>query len=319
MSHGDTESATSTTPIPSAAGSPDPALPGPPAARRLVNLGCGGRFHPDWMNLDLHPAAPGVIRADFVRGIPLPDRSAAGVYHSHVLEHLSPDQAEPFLRDCLRVLVPGGRVRVVVPDLERIARDYVAALDARRSVPEPADCESPEDKRLRWVRIELLDQMVRTRQGGQMARAFAEVARDPEFRAFVAPRLGTEGDRQLDAAADAEARGGGGPGRLERTQAALERRFGNLGRSIGVGLLRARGEHHQWMYDEFALADLLRHCGFDRVRRHAAHTSDLPGFADAGLDVQPDGTPYKAISLYLEGARPSTATGGETGDAGARA
>lgn len=49
------------------------------------------------------------------------------LYSSHLLEHLYPRQAEPFLRECRRVLRPGGVLRLAVPDLDQL----VAAYDPR--------------------------------------------------------------------------------------------------------------------------------------------------------------------------------------------
>ncbi len=71
---------------------------------------------------------PEVIVHDLREGIPAPDDSVDVVYHSHVLEHIDRDVAPAFLRECLRVLKPGGIIRVVVPDLERAAEEYLGAI-----------------------------------------------------------------------------------------------------------------------------------------------------------------------------------------------
>ena len=102
------------------------------AVPKRVNLGCGTRLHPEWLNYDLNPIAPGVIKANFITGIPLRDASAQCVYHSHVLEHLPREVARTFLLECKRILAPGGILRIVVPDLEQIAKDYIRVLDAPR-------------------------------------------------------------------------------------------------------------------------------------------------------------------------------------------
>lgn len=94
---------------------------------KLLNLGCGSRFHPAWVNIDTAPAEPSVVAHDLREGIPFPDAEFDAVYHSHVLEHFPKRSAGPFLAECLRVLRPGGILRVAVPDLERIARGYLEA------------------------------------------------------------------------------------------------------------------------------------------------------------------------------------------------
>ena len=57
---------------------------------------------------------------------PLPFAAASyeAVYASHLLEHLYLDDALRLLRECFRVLRPGGVLRLVVPDLRAIVREY---------------------------------------------------------------------------------------------------------------------------------------------------------------------------------------------------
>jgi SAM-dependent methyltransferase len=50
--------------------------------------------------------------------------SFAAVFTSHVLEHLYPSVAIRCLGECLRVLRPNGVLRISVPDLDRMVRDY---------------------------------------------------------------------------------------------------------------------------------------------------------------------------------------------------
>jgi SAM-dependent methyltransferase len=81
--------------------------------------------------------APNIRVGDIVCGLPLPDAAATGIYCSHVLEHIPRDDLPAALRNTLRLLRPGGRFRLIVPDLEwRVAR--YAAASARRA-PSAAD------------------------------------------------------------------------------------------------------------------------------------------------------------------------------------
>jgi SAM-dependent methyltransferase len=125
----------------------------------ILNLGCGTKTsaHPAVVNLDrsiylrirCHPLLrrlgpllargsrrvnldllPDNIRVhDISRGLPYETGSVDVVYHSHLLEHLDRDVALDLLREGRRVLRSGGVQRIVVPDLERLCRQYLASLE----------------------------------------------------------------------------------------------------------------------------------------------------------------------------------------------
>ena len=80
--------------------------------RRMLNIGCGARFHPDWVNVDLFASGPNIRSMDITKGLGFPDGSFDIVYHSHLLEHLPPEEAPAFLRECARVLAPNGVLRI---------------------------------------------------------------------------------------------------------------------------------------------------------------------------------------------------------------
>ena len=56
--------------------------------------------------------------------LPFATNSCDAIYASHLLEHLFLDDALKLLRECFRVLHPGGTLRLVVPDLRAIVREY---------------------------------------------------------------------------------------------------------------------------------------------------------------------------------------------------
>jgi SAM-dependent methyltransferase len=66
-----------------------------------------------------------VLVHDVRKPLPFPDGSLRVVYASHLLEHLHFEEGQRLLRECHRVLKPGGVVRMVVPDLRVIMRDYL--------------------------------------------------------------------------------------------------------------------------------------------------------------------------------------------------
>jgi len=66
----------------------------------------------------------GLRYMDLTKPLPFTDDSLSAVFSAHVFEHLFPDEVERLAREITRVLAPGGVCRVVVPDMERIARLY---------------------------------------------------------------------------------------------------------------------------------------------------------------------------------------------------
>ncbi len=82
---------------------------------KLVNLGCGNRFHKDWKNLDARSNSEYVQVFNLYDELPFDDDSIDVIYSSHVLEHFSKCEAPKFLQRCLRILKIGGIIRVVVP------------------------------------------------------------------------------------------------------------------------------------------------------------------------------------------------------------
>lgn len=113
-----------------------------------VQYGCGLSCPVGWLNFDASPTLrlqrlpaigrlfrngtrfpDGVRYGDIRKGLPLADGSADGVYASHVLEHLTLTDCAIALRNTLRLLKPGGLFRLVVPDLEGRARQYLQRLD----------------------------------------------------------------------------------------------------------------------------------------------------------------------------------------------
>ncbi len=83
-----------------------------------LRLHIGGKdVKPGWKILNVQPG-PGVDYVGTCTDLSaFGDRSVAEIYASHVLEHLSYTEELPrALKEFHRVLVPGARLRVAVPD-----------------------------------------------------------------------------------------------------------------------------------------------------------------------------------------------------------
>ena len=118
-----------------------------------VNLGCGLRTPSGWINVDgswnarlakhpllrrtlaslkLLPAekmsipwSASILVHDIRKSLPFSNDSVGAIYASHVLEHLYREEGQHLVQESFRVLAAGGVLRIVVPDLEAIVREYM--------------------------------------------------------------------------------------------------------------------------------------------------------------------------------------------------
>jgi predicted SAM-dependent methyltransferase len=271
--------------------------------KTYLNLGCGERFHPDWINVDLTAGRSGVIVHDLAKGIPFSSESVDAVYLAAVFEHIRRNDAANFLREIYRVLKPVGIVRVGVPDLEKICRIYLEKLEAAVA----GDKQGVHD--YDWIVLEMLDQMVRETSGGSMLRYLQQ--RSLPNERFIVDRIGDEGRKLID--------------QIRRQRSAVKKSLSQRVRAIArgardglltivagrktarafaIGRFRLSGEVHHWMYDRFSLARELTAVGFSEPTVRSASESAIPDWNRYCLDVQSDGTINKPDLLFMEATKP---------------
>jgi len=247
-----------------------------PIEERLpyANIGCGDTYDHRWINFDLN-AVPGKVQYyNFDRKLPIEDESLEAIYSSHFLEHLTKGQAKSFVNDCYRALSPGGIIRLVTPDLERAAQEYLTQLDSALNGHPNADA------RYDWITLELLDQLVRHAPGGEMLKY---LSRKPVPEAqYIKDRVGNWIDdvRPLNHPTEQPP----DPGM--------------------VGAFRLSGEAHQWMYDRFSLKRLLSDAGFVDFRVVDFKSSNVRDFNNFKLDTVDGILPRKPDSIYVEASKP---------------
>jgi predicted SAM-dependent methyltransferase len=94
-----------------------------------IQIGAGPNPLAGWLNTDVAPEAHTAHRAELVflnasKGFPLADMSFDYVWSEHMIEHIPVDHAHHMLRECFRILRPGGRIRIATPDLAAITALY---------------------------------------------------------------------------------------------------------------------------------------------------------------------------------------------------
>ena len=89
-------------------------------AVRKLQIGAHVCVLPGWLNTDLYPQSVTDVSLDATKTFPLPDESFHYVFSEHQLEHIAYGEGVGMLRECRRILRPGGKVRLAVPSLDRL-------------------------------------------------------------------------------------------------------------------------------------------------------------------------------------------------------
>ena len=296
---------------------------------KLINLACGQTFHSNWINLDQSASSEEVRFHDLRTPFPFPDDYADAIYCSHFLEHLDECQGIAFLRECHRCLNNKGVLRIVVPDFERLAQDY---LEVVGQLHESADLETEHQ----WMHLEIFDQFSRKRPEGEMG---AFLKNSENYRnSFIRNRLGLSIDNfrnNDDAVAKSESQSFAigffrsvrkfffdsayrthflmkklCPKHFEVFSIYPSESFLNeiilmffsslTYKEMKEATLRNSGEVHQQSFDQFKLKRLLLDIGFCEASKKTAQESWIENWTSYGLDTTPEGFEKKADSLYME-------------------
>lgn len=266
-----------------------------------VNIACGNAYIKGWLNFDYGPHSASVNQANLLERIPVSDGSADVVYSSHFLEHIPRNQVEVFLSECFRITKSGGRLRLVLPDLEELCRVY---LDCR---------QRREHDRADFLVLEMVDQCVRSVAGGELGAYYARLRASPKLYEdmieYVQQRTGhviqsapfglneNRWDRVFKTPNKILAK-------MEQWYCrAVIAMLPSAFRQQNVSLAYV-GERHAWMYDFYTVEKLLRQGGFANVQRMTAATSNIQNFPSYPLDVTEDGLPRKGMeSMYIEAVK----------------
>ncbi|HUC31461.1 MAG TPA: methyltransferase domain-containing protein [Candidatus Paceibacterota bacterium] len=258
---------------------------------KLVNIGCGHHYHSDWINLDLY-RSKFVTYHDIKNKLPFPANDVDVVYDSHLLEHITKKEAKRFIDDCYRILKPGGIMRVAIPDMEMICREYLSNLDK--------GFDRGDQKAIlnyMWNKIELFDQVIRRKNGGEML----DTIKKGEFNEdYVRSRNGEELEPMLDLRNNKGRRIS-----FKEKMSDFLRKENQLSRFAAGFIKKAdpqrSGEAHRWMYDKLDLKILLESVGFRDFTIVKYDESRIPRWDIYALDKAHGGNyPRKPDSLFVE-------------------
>lgn len=269
-----------------------------------LNLGCGKRYHKEWTNVDFKSNSDNVIECNLLNGIPFQDCKFEVVYHSHVLEHFTKSEGRKFIEECYRVLKKNGIIRIAVPDLEQIVREYLTNLELALSGNQQSKYNYD------WIMLEMYDQVLRNKTGGDMAQYLYQ-AKIPNEQ-YVYKRIGEEA-RMLrnDYLNNINNK------KQEHNKNILNKvkvKINSIKKRIikvickrnnvdikytNIGKFRSSGEIHQWMYDRYSLNKLLTEVGFKNIEIKTVFESNIPNWEKFKLESE-NQTIYKPDSLIIE-------------------
>lgn len=257
-----------------------------------LNIACGEHFivKDDWINLDYEAVDPEVTKCDILDNLPLDEGSISNIYTSHFIEHVPLSRLENFLKNCFKVLIPGGVIRIITPDFNEMCQSYVEALN--ESDKEKAD----------FIKIEILDQLVRVKVGGTLRNKLNEYKKldNKKMLNLVKERLGPDLNKKNNSR---------DLFKKSIYQRILNKIMLNYILIVSKFLPKAFrqqnlkftniGENHTWIWDKVDLTKELLQVGFSNITIKNLNESQIQNFPFE-LDID-EGIPRKGSqSMCIE-------------------
>jgi len=267
-------------------------------------------LYQEWNNIKFSSVKPGdnlpyIFHYDIRNPLPYPQNTFNVVYCNHVAEHLTPDEGLNLVKDLYRVLEPGGVCRVVVPDLELAATEYINCLRQVISFP-----DTEHIRRYEWAVADLIDQMVRKQSGGVMwnklssgdvdwdqirrcnGDVFEDIRTGKIFQETKAQPLKTKKYKLINKFQERWINKF-----KEDFYKILFNQFGVLKKPY----VEVLNEKNMWMYDRFSLPELLKKGGFTKVTLCDYKTSGITNWGKYDFDRAENGDYPLEPSVYAEG------------------
>ena len=263
---------------------------------RFLNLACGDIFVSStlWENCDFAPKSRDVKQVNLLSGLPYGDNTFELAYCSHYIEHIPKNEVLNFLRECNRVLKPNGLSRLVLPNFENIAREYIKNIDQGNLLYSEFNI------------VEMVDQCTRRESGGELMKWYRKTSTDSNLYAYIKSRTGhvINPNRNKPEFFLVKFKNLS----LLKLKFKAQLIFSKLMISILPRWFQlnhvsrtATGEKHLWVYDFNSISNVLKQAGFSSIIEKDSHTSSNPLFPVFPLDVNSDNETRKgAESMYIE-------------------
>ncbi|MGD1904623.1 MAG: methyltransferase domain-containing protein [Leptolyngbyaceae cyanobacterium] len=282
-----------------------------------LNIACGSTFvvHESWINLDYKSSNKSVTSANLLEPLNFDKEQVNVVYSSHFLEHIPRRRVNIFVGECYRVLAVGGKIRLVLPDLENLCSEYLKCR------------QNKEHEKADYAIIEIIDQCVRSYPGGFLGEYFKYLSDNPDTQGdmieYVKKRCGEDlSPHVLPSKRNTHAdkspqeifiqKMANTLSKPEDLVGKLQCKLSDFRTRLAIALLpkafreqnvsyASIGEKHAWMWDFYTLSRELEQAGFHDIKRLAFDETEIPGFPLIPLDMTADGSPRKGeSSMYIE-------------------
>ena len=92
-----------------------------------INMGCWTRnFGKDWVHIDAGDYPHLDYKQDVGEALPFENNTVSLIYASHIIEYFDREKIIDVLSEWRRVIMPGGTIRLAVPDFESMSKLYCA-------------------------------------------------------------------------------------------------------------------------------------------------------------------------------------------------
>jgi SAM-dependent methyltransferase len=89
---------------------------------KKLQIGAQSNSIGGWLNVDILPKTHGVAYMDATKPFPIEDNTFDYVFSEHMIEHITLEEGSFMLKECYRILKPGGKIRIATPDIELILK-----------------------------------------------------------------------------------------------------------------------------------------------------------------------------------------------------
>ena len=263
--------------------------------KKFLNLACGDHFinSPKWTNCDFAPQSSIVEHADLSKKFPYPSNYFDLVYCSHYIEHIQIKRVTFFLDECFRTLRNGGLIRLALPDLENIVREYIKNIDSKNFEFSSFNV------------TELIDQCTRSNSGGELQDWYNSLKGNEKLTKYIYSRMGYKHKSQ---SMNYSVRNKLKKITLRKLIIKIQSKYSQFIILLLPKWFRfnhisqiATGERHYWVHDFNSIKKLLELSGFTDIEKVDANYSSEEEFECYPLDLNQQSFPRKGLeSMFIE-------------------